>query len=111
VPFLKLEANITELLLSFNVDGLSLFNSSNASFWPILCMLKSIKGAQPYVVALFYGKQKPRNLDFLTDLIAEAKVLSSSSIEHLGRHFDVKIHSIICGAPAKCMVKGIVRYN
>lgn len=46
--------------LSFNVNGIILFNSSNEQFWPILCRvhINSID-IEPFVVRIFYSDLKP----------------------------------------------------
>lgn len=44
--------NIIEL--SFNIDGLPLFKSSNTSLWPILGHIKNIK-TDPFAVGIFCG--------------------------------------------------------
>ena len=103
--------SIDQLNLSFNIDGLPLFISSRKSFWPILCTIANVSPNKPFPVAFFSSTQKPSNLEFLQDLIEELKNLLEVGIligESVKR---VKIHSIICDAPAKALVKGIVQFN
>ena len=39
-----------------NVDGVPLFKSCNAQFWPIICYFNNL---EVFLVALFYGMTKP----------------------------------------------------
>lgn len=53
--------------ISFNIDGVPLFKSTYIQLWPILC---SVKGFEPFVVALFCGTSKPDSLDtYLSDFL------------------------------------------
>ena len=47
------------LELQFNIDGMSLFKSSNLSLWPILCLLKNPVYGEPFVVGIYHGNEKP----------------------------------------------------
>ena len=50
-----------ELLeLSINIDGVPLFHSSSEQLWPIL---GSFKNSDIFIIALFYGKHKPDNVE------------------------------------------------
>ncbi|CAH2096791.1 unnamed protein product [Euphydryas editha] len=61
-----------EIKVSFNIDGLPLFKSTNTQLWPILGLLKNNSNARPFVVALFCGRAKPSPLDvFLKQFIDE----------------------------------------
>jgi len=111
---LLLHANhisLTELDLSFNIDGLPLFSSSPQSLWPILCKVANIPSYSPFVVAMFCGKQKPLNLEFLTEFVVELKELVSRGIEIGNAICAVTVHSIICDTPVKSMVKGTIQFN
>lgn len=52
-----------EFSLAVNIDGLPLSKSSNSSFWPILCSIKSIKilTKEIFLVALYHGSEKPKS--------------------------------------------------
>ena len=53
--------NLNALELSFNIDGLPLFKSSQESLWPVLCSTANIKPAAVFPVVLTYGKSKPND--------------------------------------------------
>ena len=107
------QQNEKEIELHVNIDGLPLFKSSSLSVWPILCSFSNSTQlrSKPFPVALFCGLKKPSNLDFLLDFIEESKTLSRDGFVYNGTHVSVKIVCIICDAPAKAFVKGIVQFN
>ena len=56
--------------LIVNVDGVPLYKSSGAQFWPILCCFHKLP---PFIAAIYYGNKKPSNvedivLDFLQNI-------------------------------------------
>jgi hypothetical protein len=71
----------------------------------------NIPSSSPFVVALFCGKQKPLNLEFLLEFVEELKRLMSNGIEISDARCAVTVHSIVCDTPAKNMVKGTVQFN
>lgn len=107
----NLMTDLTQLDLSINIDGLPLFKSSPISLWPILVMICNVKPSVPFVVSLYCGTKKPCNLDFLQDLINDMKHLMANGLSYNDKHFTVKLHSVICDAPAKAFVKGIIQFN
>ena len=55
--------------LIVNVDGVPLYKSSGAQFWPILCRVYKLP---PFIVAIYYGNKKPSNVeDFVLDFLTE----------------------------------------
>ena len=95
------------LRLQFNVDGLPLFKSSGIQLWPILCMVKNLKISDPFVIALYCGKEKPGNAaEFMKDFIADMNNLLSNGFIFAGKKFVVEIHSFVCDAPARSFLKG-----
>jgi len=62
-----------KFLLAVNIDGLPLSKSSNSSFWPILCSVKSVKILMKHVflIALYHGSEKPNN-EFFNDFVNES---------------------------------------
>lgn len=73
---------------SFNVDGVPLFKSINVQLLPILC---SVKGFEPFVVALFCWPSKPNSLDnYLSDFLNDLYELKRNGVsynEHFGYRF------------------------
>ena len=54
---------LKQLCLQFNVDGLPLFKRVRGEFCPILCLIENILCKIPFAVGIYYGKQKPTNVD------------------------------------------------
>jgi len=102
--------------IQFNVDGIPLAKSSSQQFWPILCCVNSIPNSRPFAVGIFFGKSKPSSSkEFLTSFVQETKKILEHGLElsSPGKSFQVRIHSIICDAPARafiCNIKGHTGY-
>jgi len=56
---------------------------------------------------MFCGRVKPQDQDFLHDTIAELKELQETGFQGV----PFRIRFIICDAPARALVKGIVQFN
>lgn len=97
----------TEISLSFNIDGLPLFHSSNTQFLPILCLLRDKNlNFEPFVVGIFCGSGKPTPLYlYLEDFIKDVSELLTNGIIHNMIRYSITIHNFICDAPAKAFVK------
>jgi hypothetical protein len=95
-----------EILLSFNVDGLPLFKSSNTQLWPILGLIKNFHSAHPFVISLFCGNSKPAPLTlFLGPFVGELSKLLNDGIDFEGIRYTFKVHSFVCDAPARAFIK------
>lgn len=95
-----------EIKVSFNIDGLPLFKSTNTQLWPILGLLKNNSNPKPFVVALFCGRAKPSPLDvFLKQFVDELEKILRNGFDLENVHYTVKIHSFICDAPARAFIK------
>jgi len=100
------------LELQFNIDGLPLFKSSNVSLWPILCLIKQVTSSGPYVVGLYSGATKPNDVtEYLSEFVDEALSLVKNGIVIENDHYDVKIHSFVCDAPARAFLKCIKSHS
>ena len=103
-------ACIQEVSISLNIDGLPLFKSTCKSLWPVLCSI-NIKPVVVFPIVLTFGKSKPRNLDFLTDLVNELTDVLENGLAFKERVLLVSLSCIVCDAPAKSFVKGIKQYS
>ena len=102
------------LHVQVNMDGLPLFKSVNGTFWPILGKLINptfISVCEPFVIGLFYGKEKaskPLCLDsYLADFISEAEHLISDGLILDNIKYTVDFPSFIGDAPARAFFKVI----
>lgn len=95
--------------LNVNIDGVPLFKSSGGQFWPILC---SFARFQPFVVALYYGTEKPSVAEeYLSDFIEDYRNLKENGITYENKKFEFHINAFVCDAPARAFVKGIKGHN
>ncbi|KAK6191229.1 hypothetical protein SNE40_002965 [Patella caerulea] len=98
--------NIKNIDLKINVDGLPLFKSTSDSLWPILAYFD--KNISPFIVALYYGKEKPDSVtNFTSDFLEEWDNLRQFGIRWGDQHFNLFISCFICDAPARCFLKCI----
>jgi hypothetical protein len=100
--------------LAVNIDGLPLSKSSNSSFWPILCSVKSIKALikEVFLVALYHGSEKPKPCnDFLKDFVNECVHLSNNGILINSFKYNFRILMLICDSPAKSFVLSIKNHT
>ena len=69
------------LEISLNVDGLPLFKSSGKNLWPVLCAIVNIKPIVVFPVVLTCGNSKPKDLEFLEELIRDLNDAPKNEIE------------------------------
>ena len=98
-----------EVQVQVNVDGLELSRSSTISFWPILCRaLWKTFCSQVFVVGVYCGRSKPSSCsDFLRSVIDDLLDGVRNGVTVKGKMCKLKIHSILCDAPARQFVKCI----
>lgn len=97
------------LHISFNIDGVPLFKSTNIQLWPILC---SVKGFEPFVVALFCGTSKPDSLDtYLSDFLNELRELKRNGVSYNDETLSIWFSAFVCDAPARSFLKCTKSFN
>lgn len=99
--------------LSVNIDGLPISKSTNSTFWPILCSLKSLPAVKGkvFLVALFHGDHKPDPDEFLSDFVNECTHLSSNGIVINSILCKFRVSMLICDTPAKSLVLATKRHS
>lgn len=104
---------LTGIELSFNIDGVPLYNSNKTSLWPIQGSITNMPFQKPFVVALFSSDQKPQSLDFLEEFVNELKELMENGIiiDDKQGVIPVSLRCFICDAPARALIKATVQYN
>lgn len=103
-------ADIETVSLQINIDGLPLFKSSSAQFWPILGKLSTPFNSKPFIIGLYLGNSKPVDVhEYLHSFVVEMKELEDSllHIPEVDHYLKVVIQCIICDAPAKAYVKQV----
>ncbi|CAH0558902.1 unnamed protein product [Brassicogethes aeneus] len=115
--YMFLESNInfkdSTISISFNIDGLPLFNSSNVQVWPILALIKNEEFfIKPFPVGVFCGNAKPKPLAiYLEDFLNELLNLIENGLLFKNKLFKINIHSFICDAPARAYLKCVKSHN
>lgn len=98
--------------MDVNIDGLPIYNTSTAQFWPILGHIKNIPHSNPFVIGIYFGYEKPYSADeFLEDFINEMLSIGADGIHINYSILKLKIRAIICDMPAKAFVKLIKNHN
>jgi hypothetical protein len=101
-------SNTQPVRLHVNIDGLPLYRSTNAQFWPILGQVSNCNKSEPFVIGLFYGNSKPADLyAYLKDFVNEYKKLQVTGIFCNSMRFDIELSAVICDTPARAFVKNV----
>lgn len=103
--FQNLDENKT-ISCNFNIDGIPLYRSSKAQFWPILFTIHEIKDFTPMVIGIYSGPNKPDAKLFLKSFVDELSPLLQNGLIINGHKVIIKIRCFICDAPARSMIKG-----
>lgn len=103
----SLQKPLTELNLSFNIDGLPVCNSSKTQFWPILCKVdNTVEIKNPMIVAIYCGESKPNLQPYLTPFVDELTEILKNGMQINGVKVHIKIRCFICDTPARSYIKG-----
>lgn len=100
----------TKLNLYINIDGVSLFKSTNKSIWPISVKIPQV-GDSPFLVGFYLGSNKPVNNVLLTDLVKELQVIEREGLFLFEKKFVINNILFICDAPARALIKCIKSHN
>jgi len=95
------------LLFQLNIDGVPLFKSSNGQFWPILGKLVTPSLGQPFVIGIFYGESKPKDLEFLNEFVEDYKRVMEQGIQYDGITLRCSVSAVISDAPARAFIKNV----
>ncbi len=99
-----------ELDIYLNIDGLPIFKSSNHALWPVLCKI-NLSPPSVFPFALCYGASKPKNLEFLEEVLRDLHDLMENGLEVGSKNIRVTLRCVTCDAPAKALVKNIKQYS
>ena len=106
-------ANISQLTLHANIDGIPLFNNSKTALWPILGCVVELN-ALIFPIALFCSNKKPTSIEeYLKDFVLEIKKLESAEFvnSETSYSYKIKLGAVICDTPAQAFVKCIKSHN
>lgn len=102
------------IYLSFNVDGIPIFKSSNKQLWPILGHIHLHDVViNPFIIAMFFGDSKPFAIELyldqfiheMNDLITNGYIISTNI------KIKVCLKAITCDAPARAFLKCVKGHN
>ena len=105
------ESHDQVLRLSIHIDGMTVFNSSSLTMWPILCRFVDLQCVRVFPITLTCGHHKPTGLEFLEEFITDLNEIINKGIVAHNEKLSVTLHSIIADAPARALVKGTVQFN
>ena len=106
-------ANISQLRLHLNIDGIPLFNNSKTVLWPILGYVVELN-TSVFRIALFCTNKKPTSIEeYLRDFVLEIKELESAEFVNSEtlHSYKIKLGAVICDTPARSSVKCIKSHN
>jgi len=98
---------VDTLLFQLNIDAVPLFKSSNGQFWPILGKLVTPSLGQPFVIGIFYGESKPKDLEFLNEFVEDYKRVMEQGIQYDGITLRCSVSAVISDAPARAFIKNV----
>lgn len=100
--------------LDFNMDGLSLSNSSQSKIWPIMAAFPNRLDVSPIVVGAYFGYKNPASVDdFLSDFVQEMSYLLQNGVRVTPRKIlkPISVRTYICDAPARAFITGTLSHT
>ncbi|XP_053687147.1 uncharacterized protein LOC128736685 [Sabethes cyaneus] len=98
--------------ININIDGLPLFNNGTAQVWPILFNIHEKPDLPPMIAGIFHGHSKPKKVEqFLDAFVEEILPIIKNGLVINNQILSVTIRAVICDAPARAFVKGVVNFN
>ncbi|KAK5649471.1 hypothetical protein RI129_000500 [Pyrocoelia pectoralis] len=105
--------NVKSIEVAVNVDGLPISSSTSDCLWPILIKPTFLDIKNPVtMVALYYGKEKPKNVnEYLQDFVNECNELSSNGLVIENNRYNFRVKMLVCDVPAKTYCLKIKGHN
>ncbi|XP_062858563.1 uncharacterized protein LOC134320859 [Trichomycterus rosablanca] len=110
-----------DVSLLWNCDGISVFNSSSYSLWPIRCVINELPAEVRYknvlLAGVWFGRGKPEMSTFFKQFVEDIKEINThgvkwvhpkTGITRVSRVFPV---ACTCDAVARCMLQGVHQFN
>jgi hypothetical protein len=107
---------LDNISLSFNIDGASVFKSSNYSIWPIICTFNELPSTIRGKYALLHSLLQPEMPTLLRPFVKELQELFTEGFswhDNTGHKHTTKVAPgvCICDAPARAMVQDMKQFN
>lgn len=99
-----------KLTLDVNMDGVTLFGSSHACYWPLLGRFSELSDLKPFIIGLYFdeGGAKPKDInDYLSEFTNELYDLISQGYKGISLNFG----NCPLDAPALAFVKDTKSHN
>jgi hypothetical protein len=105
--------NIDNILtLKIGIDGIPISKSSNLQFWPILGSLDQSNRKNTFIISLFCGESKSKNVcEFLAPFVTEMKKIENEGLEIENKQYIIRIRCLIADAPARSFLKCVKNHN
>ncbi|XP_065222034.1 uncharacterized protein LOC135846716 [Planococcus citri] len=107
----------TDVTLQLNTDGVSIFDSSNKSLWPIQVLINNLplllRRKYLLLCGLWFGKNKPDMNMYLRLFVEEMKQLYDDGIVREVDNTLVKVHVVlcVCDSVARPTLQNIKQFN
>ena len=99
------------VMLTVGFDGLPLSRSSRAQLWPLLGYINQNGCQSPFLIACYFGYEKPPVNEYLVPFIQEVKKLEAEGLVVNNVKYNFRIRCFIADAPARNMLKATVAFN
>ncbi|XP_039439443.1 uncharacterized protein LOC120420472 isoform X2 [Culex pipiens pallens] len=112
-------SNATDISLSFNTDGVAVFNSNTRkSLWPIIVTINELppdlrfSRRNTIVAGLWLSREEPDLNVFLTPFLAQIQKLSENGVQ-LNEHTKCSVSTVCCcvDSVARCKIQQLKQYN
>ena len=106
-----------DLSLTWNTDGIPVFESSRYSIWPIQSSINELpphlRGKHVLLNGLWFGDKKPAMNTFLKPFVEECKNLESNGFINQDEEQPRKVFAMVLSAdsPARAIVKNCKQFN
>ena len=110
----------SHISLTWNTDGVPVFQSSNYSMWPIQCVINELpphlRRKHVLIAGLWFGVNKPNFNSFLKPFIDECNSLKSMGFTwftNTKKTCTTFVTTLVCAVDsvARCMLQGIKQFN
>ena len=108
--------NPNDVSLTWNTDGIPIFNSSNFSIWPLQAFVNELpphlRGKNILLLGLWFG-QKPVMNTFLKPFVEECRKLESIGFTFGNEVLPRKVFALLLSAdsPARAIVRNVKQFN
>jgi hypothetical protein len=113
--------DIKNISLTWNVDGVPLFNSSANEVWPIRCMINELPHhiASKNIVlgAIYFGKLKPNMSSYMSAFVDQINDINKEGVHWINAQTLTAMTSLVypiistCDSVARCMVQCLHQFN